>query len=284
MEAPGRAGVARRHVGINARLIVSLLVVGLTPLVLVGAVSAYRAYVTLAAEAGNRMQVAAVEAGEKIDRNLFERYGDVQAFAANPLARGTDEEATEVLNTFTDIYGIYDLMLIVELDGTIKAVNTVDGSGAPIDSAGLVGRSVASEEWFQVVSSGETPPGGTYYTDVERSEVVAEVYGDQRLTLPFSAPIHDETGQMVAVWHNAASFQRVVSDIMGATRAELRARGIESVESQVLRRDGVVIDDSLGSGVLSFNPVDAGQEAARLATGGDGGEGYTREVGVRLVS
>ena len=168
----------------NAKLLVAVLVLSIAPVVVVGYLSVQNSNDALADAAGRRLEVAAIEAGDKIDRNLFERYGDVQAFAANPLALGTPEERAGVIDFLTKTYGIYDLMLVVDLDGTVIGANTVDGFGEPLDTSALIGRDVSDQDWFQVVATGNTPDGGTYYTDVERNAIVTDLYGDERLTLP----------------------------------------------------------------------------------------------------
>ena len=45
-------------------------------------------------------------------------------------------------------YGIYDLMLVADLDGKIIAANTVDSTGKLLDTSRLIGRSVKGEAWF----------------------------------------------------------------------------------------------------------------------------------------
>jgi methyl-accepting chemotaxis protein len=263
--------------GLNAKLIGAFLAVGLLPILVIGVFATARVGDALTAEAENRMEIAALEAGDVIDRNLFERYGDVQAFAANPLAQGTFEEATGIIDFLTTTYGIYDLMVVADLNGRIKAVNTIDGTGQPVDTAGLVGRSVRNEEWFQVVASGATPDGGTYYTDVEQNGLIDEIYGDGRLTLPFTAPIYDSTGSMVGVWHNQASFDGIAIPILDEVRKDLRAGGATTVQAQILRADGLVIEDDNPANVFSQNLNTVGLEAARLATAADGGHGSVQE-------
>ncbi|MEZ5411875.1 MAG: hypothetical protein R2761_27825 [Acidimicrobiales bacterium] len=217
---------------LQGRLVAAFLVIGLAPVVVVGWLAVGQARQTLVDAAGERMQVAAANAGDTIDRNLFERYGDVQAFAANPKARGTGAEATEMADFFTHTYTIYDLMLVVGLDGRIKAANTVDHTGMPVPTARLVGTDVSDQAWFQTVAGGGTPEGGTLYSSAERNPLVNAVYGDDRITLPFTAPIFDPDGKMVGIWHNDASFDRIVGEIMSGTRDDLLRSGVSSVQTK----------------------------------------------------
>src|SRR4028118_654881 len=69
---------------------------------------------------------------EKVDRNFYERFGDVQAYAVNHLAVETalndsvSAQAQSFINTMTRYYVLYDLMMIVNNKGEVIACNTVD--------------------------------------------------------------------------------------------------------------------------------------------------------------
>ncbi len=264
--------------GLNAKLIGAFLLVGVVPILLIGFYATSRASSALTEGAAHRMEIAAIETGDVIDRNLFERYGDVQAFAANPLAMGTPEEATGIIDFLTVTYGVYDLMVVTDLNGRVLAANTVDAYGEPLDTRSLIGRNVRNEEWFKVVASGATPPGGTYYTDVEQNALVNEVYGDDRITLPFTAPIYDAAGTMVGVWHNQASFHGIAVPIIDEVKAELRTAGVTTVVAQILRDDGLVIEDDDPSHIFSQNLNEIGLEAARLASAGSAAHGFVQEA------
>ncbi len=263
---------------LNTKLLAVFLIVGILPLLVIGWFAVSRATTALASASGETLEVAAIDSGDAVDRNLFERYGDVQAFAANPKALGSQADATEIADFLTATYGIYDLMLIVGLDGKVLAVNTIDGSGNPIDTMSLIGRDVSNTDWFQVISSGSTPDGGTYYTDAEVNPLVTEIYGEELVTLPFSAPIFDDAGRMVAIWHNDASFERVVTDIMDQMRAEMVEAGVSTVDVELLRSDGLVLDSVRPEDEFTVNLAEEGLEAAEIMRGQSHIFGYTREV------
>ncbi len=267
----------KRFSGLNTKLLVSFLALSLTPPLVLGWYSLRASSSQLDEAAGKRLQVAAVTDGDLIDRNLFERYGDVQAFAANPDALGSGAARQDLVDFLTVNYGIYDLMLIVDMDGTVLTANGVDGSGSSIDTSALRGTDVSNQDWFRVVAGGDTPAGGTYYTDAHQSELVESVYRESLLTLPFTAPIRDGAGEVVAVWHNEASFERIVSDIMESRRQSFAEQGMTSIETQVLRGDGLVLDDTDSGSVMESNLRTGGLEAARLATGSSGTSGYVSE-------
>ena len=76
-----------RRMPLGARLVAAFLVLGLAPLVAVGVVAYRSAQASHARDAGRSLEEVAYNAIDKLDRNLFERHGDVQAFALSDPAR-----------------------------------------------------------------------------------------------------------------------------------------------------------------------------------------------------
>ncbi|MEZ5281539.1 MAG: methyl-accepting chemotaxis protein [Acidimicrobiales bacterium] len=277
-EAKAGAGAAKKGgVGLNAKLIGAFIAMGLIPLAIVALMGLRTSSSALTDVTGDRLETAAVEAGDMIDRNLFERYGDVQAFAGHPYLLEDPVRATANADFLMANYGIYDLMIITDTEGKVFAANSVDWEGNPVNTADLVGRDMSGTDWFQAVMDGQTPPGTTYYTDVHLDATVREVYGEDRMTLPYTAPFRDpSTGEVIGVWHNEASFHRVVADIMEATRQKMIASGVTTVETHVLRADGLVLDDPNAENIMSENLPQQGSEAAALAI--SDGHGVTQEA------
>lgn len=110
---------------------------GVISLILIG-VSIYMINTSINAKV-NQLQVMAngqsAAVIEKIDRNFYERFGDVQAFAFNKLATemaSTDTvtfESQQFINTMISYYVLYDLMMVCDINGKVVAANTVDKAG-----------------------------------------------------------------------------------------------------------------------------------------------------------
>ena len=274
MSEPSRPSV--RGIGLKGRLILGFLLVGAIPFVMLGWYGYGRTVDVVVEGTGHRLQEAAVTSGDIIDRNLFGRFSDAQAFASNPSALGAPAQRERIITDFTTAYGVYDLMLVVDADGAVVGANEVDHTGAPVDTSSLIGRDVSAEDWF-TGAIGDDAPGGTWYGEAEISPLVTEVYGQERLGLGFSAPIYNQFGDVAGVWYNVASFDRVVVEVMADTRASFIEQGLESIETQVLRSDGLVLDDADATAVLSLNLVEAGLEAGAAATGERGDNGVVVE-------
>lgn len=253
----------KNHVhGLARYLLVILLLVGLVPLISVGFLAYQRSSQSLNAKTGSFLAAQAHEAIDKIDRNLFERYGDVQMIAFNPKALGDPAGVSNAADAYTKAYGFYDLMLAVDLDGRILASSTVTGDGRPINSEALRGFSVADTEWFRRTVSGAINHGQSYYSDAMYDPLIKLATGTLEPTLLFAAPIYAEDGRIVRVWANWVSFDRVVGEIMSNVRQQLLASGNAGIETQVLSHDGLVLEPAAGAENPPVNLLKNGSLAA----------------------
>jgi methyl-accepting chemotaxis protein len=248
---------------VKTKLTLAFMLLAALVVVSIGYLSYVRSHASLLRGTGEAMRTQAVDVADKIDRNLFERYGDVQAFAANPHALGTPEQVTAVANTATKLYGLYDLMIVADAEGKIIAANTVTGEGKPLDTAALLGRSVRGEPWFEKIVSGEVKSGETFYEDMQADKTVAELYKHRGLALNFSAPVTDDKGKVVRVWSNRASWDRIVGEIMTDALVASKARGEKTAEVQLLSSKGLLLYDANPAAVLSLNLATNGLRAAR---------------------
>ncbi len=249
---------------LRSKMLAVFLAMGLVPMAVVGIMEYNKSRATLVASAKAQLEASAEGMIDKIDRNLFERYGDVQAFAGNPLARGTTAQKTDAANFYTRTYGIYDLMILTDRTGRITAVNTVDPTGKPVNTASLVGRSVADAPWFEAIASGRLRTGETYIEDAHVDAMVKESVGGSGAVVTFSAPIRDAKGQVVGAWANQASIERIVGEIVRADAAELARMGSATVRASVITRDGLLVATDSGGGELTRNLLKDGWQSAAL--------------------
>jgi len=247
---------------------------GVLPMAAV-AVITLRSTENITDRAGDRLEGVAAGVMEKIDRNLFERYGDVQAFAANRAAletkdwyRQTDQSGlVRAMNTYVALYGVYYLTIMVDTEGRVVAVNSKDAAGKTIDTSALWGKSYKDAPWFKSVAAAQfstrlphAAPGndqatGTFVEDVHVDPDVKAAYpGDDGMTLGFSAPVRDASGKVVAYWTNRTRFS-VAEEVVKSTYADMKARGYPNTELNVMNGAGVFIID--------YDPGLTGAEAVR---------------------
>jgi GAF domain len=187
---------------------------------------------------------------EKIDRNFYERFGDVQAFAFNKLAKEavtTDslesDEMKSFINTMMSYYVLYDLMLLCNRDGKVVAVNTMDITGKAINTDFLVGKDFAKEEWFKACTSLKGPEGGAWYSDFIINKDVSAIYSRPGQGMAFAAPIKNNDGEIIGVWYNFANWQAVTSDIRKETEEAIK-KSIPEAFILITNAEGIVIDSN----------------------------------------
>ena len=156
---------------------------------------------------------------DKVDRNFYERFGDVQAFAFNKLAvqavkhDTTLAEVQTFINTMTAYYVLYDLMMICDLNGNVVAVNTTDKNGSALNTKHFMSLNFQKEEWFQACTAAPGPLGGAWYSDFMVNADVGKVYNTPGYGMAFAAPIRNNDGQIIGVWYNYASWNEVTEGI-----------------------------------------------------------------------
>ena len=290
----GTTGKTRRT-GLRNKLALLLLLFGVTPAVLLFAVFLFS---KAEFESGLAKPVAnlAVQINDVVDRSLFERYGDVQAFGLNTAALDArnyynpydGNTLVEAMNKYVAHYRIYKLMLLIDTGGEVIAVNTVDPDGNTLETTSLYGRSFAEATWFQDPIEGRFLTGsngltGTAVGHPYREPMLAELFGEEHdFVIPFAAPVKDKNGTVIGVWVNFADF-RLVEDILAQFYRTLEADGMGNAELTLLDEEGrVLVDyDPKGLGwtdyqrdfgvVRTLNLIEAGVTAAARAVTGERG-------------
>ena len=245
---------------------------GAVPIVALGYMS-WQTGEDMKAKVGKQFESAAVAVADKIDRNLFERYGDVQAFALNDAVQRTSQwyDSSElsviapIMDKYISTYGIYYLTLLVDTKGQLISVNYHDATGQPINYKFLFKKDFSKTRWFQALEKKEfttsTPfsaegnrgSTGTYIEDVHFDEDVKQAYpGDPGLTMGFSAPVYGPNGEVVAYWSNRAKFS-LVEEIVSDSYREIKANGYPGAEITLL--------DSVGKVIVDYDPMVHGKEA-----------------------
>ncbi|MFA5121324.1 methyl-accepting chemotaxis protein [Zavarzinia sp.] len=247
---------------------------------------------------------------DAVDRTLAERYGDAQAFALNTAAQDADNWGVadignpliEAMNGYVRNYGVYDLMLLVDTDGTVIGVNTKDATGQKIDTLGLLNKNFADRSWFKALSERRFLEGrdGLTGTVVEGPGFVPEVAavtGGDGYVLTFAASVMPAGGRTIAYWVNFANLG-FVDAMVGEFHKHLAQDGMTSAEFTILDGKGTVITDYAtapnggpyvrDTAVVGHrNLVTEGDAAARRAAAGESGAvledaaaGPARVVGV----
>ncbi|MBI1245157.1 MAG: HAMP domain-containing protein [Alphaproteobacteria bacterium] len=287
---------------IRVKLVALLLLFGLVPVAVVAAFFELERPV-LEDAAMDRLEDTAISVSDKIDRNLFERYGDVQAFLINTIvpdrtnwAKPSPENPLLVaIDGYMQAYGLYKMMVLVDPAGKVLAVNRTDPAGKPLDTASLYQQSFAGANWLKRALAEDYLKGtngltGTVVEPASPDATLAKLYKDDGWSIVFAAPLKDKDGKIIAVWANYADFG-LVEQIVGASQKIMAGNGLASAEITVIDSKGNVIVDydpaKLKNGVYArdpeivgkFNLASGGVAAAQLAI--KGGHGMSKSMHAR---
>jgi methyl-accepting chemotaxis protein len=283
-----------KNVNIAQKLVIILVIFGLVPAAGLFAVFEYSKE-SFKAITRQPFLESALSIGDTIDRNLFERYGDVQAFGLNTAVYDSanwknpseDNPLIGAMNGYMTGYGIYSLMLLLDTKGQVLAVNSVDAQGKPLATNALYSRNFSDMSWFKKALDGDFLKGingftGTAVGQADWNRTIAELYNSDGFVIPFSAPVKNKSGETIGVWVNFADFG-LVEDIFTEFYRHFADKGMKSAELTLLDPAGhILVDyDPAGQGrakysrdpnvIGKFNLVIKNVEAAARAVKGESG-------------
>lgn len=307
--------LSMKHWGIASKLVALFSLFGLIPMVAIGFI-AFNASKNMEANVGSEFETTAEMIADKIDRNLFERYGDVQAFGLNEVIlrqsnwglRPANNDISAAMNQYVTTYGIYYLTILVDTDGNPIAVNSVNAEGAPISTEALMTKNYGETPWFKALAAQQyttkmpySAPGndistGTYIEDLHLDPDVKAAYpADDGLTLGFSAPVYSEEGSIIAYWSNRTKFS-LVEEVFQETYQQLKADGYPGAELTLLDGQGRVIVDydpvkngtedvvhNLSDAILKLNLAEEGVAVAQEAVAGKTGYATAPHVRKKIM-
>lgn len=231
---------------IARKLALLCLAFGLVPVAIVATFILNRSTNTVRERTADRLREAAGHVADKIDRNLFERYGDVQAFGFNEVVRDSSQwyqtgsqhnRIADRMNAYVAAYGLYPITQFVDPAGRVIAVNDLDATGTSINTTALMSVSHANEPWLTACVSGQftrsmahsakgnTAATGTVIEAAHTNRAMATVFGDQaEQVIGFAAPVRGANGRTIGCWRNLASVS-LVRGILADAQSSLVAAG-----------------------------------------------------------
>ncbi len=180
---------------------------------------------------------------------LYERYGDVQAFAVNPILYSKDIKGIETaFDTYVNLYQIYQGIIFVANDGSIIATNTKGPDGKALNVSALKGKNFASETWFQAAMqeryTDDKDKGilGSYVGPVGLDPISEALTGLQEYGLHFATKVKDVQGKALGVLTTRSNLSWLDKDAAKISTT-LRNLGIKSIMLNVIDEKGTLIFD-----------------------------------------
>ncbi|WHH59362.1 methyl-accepting chemotaxis protein [Petroclostridium sp. X23] len=172
---------------------------------------------------------------DKIDRNLFERNCDVQAWATFGSIKKALEEpgpenyerATKLMKNILDIYEVYHNLLLLNIQGDVVAA---------AGDQELVGVNRGESQWFKVIKQEQK----VYVTDMYYSEDLG------KYTISYACPVRNDHGEMIGVFITFFNWEFIYDIIENAKIGE-------NGKIYVINKEGVVIGSNNHSDILKEN-------------------------------
>ncbi len=176
------------------------IALGLAPIALIGGFSYVQINTALVEQTAQAQKIRTKAIADKFNRFIFERNGDVEVLASQPIfadakvsAITSVESKNQLLNQYVASYKVYDSIAVFDLKG-----NTIAQSkGAPISNH-------LNRPYFQAVIK----TGKTFISDPDISKATG------KLSVHFVAPIKDlTTGQIIGVIRTRTPIESLIEPL-----------------------------------------------------------------------
>ncbi len=286
-----------KNLSFRAKLLGAIIAAGSVPLVILSGLNLKTAREVGVESISEELIADSSIVLDRVDRTLFERYGDVQAFGLNRVlsdsahwykAGSQENQIAKTFNNYASLYGMYGLIMAVDLEGKVMAVNDLSPAGKPIETQSIYAENFKNAAWFSAALKGEFLKSdqltGTVVQDVYVDEAMKRIYPEGGgLTLGFAAPFLDASGKVAGVVYNRVFFSLVEQFVVEVFREHHKHSG-QSPEFTLIDRQGRVLmdfDPTRTGGSLEIkrdmnvlfklNLVEQGNEAAKLGVAGQEG-------------
>lgn len=175
-----------KQMSLRNKVIVFALTLGTLPVIVCGGMAYYLTNNNIMNSEIKSQESSAVSLSSKVNRFLFERYGDIQVISNLPILSNpkqtagiTPEAKQKLLNKYIDVYKVYDSIAAFDLNGNV----ILQSSGSPLSNH-------KNRAYFQQVIQTGQPIISTAEKSTSTGEVV----------IHFAAPVKDvDTGKIIAV-------------------------------------------------------------------------------------
>jgi methyl-accepting chemotaxis protein PixJ len=185
-----------RNLSLKTKATLIATILGMAPIAAIGTLSYLQINNALKEQTAHDQKVRATQIADKFNRFIFERNGDVETLAAQPIFADTKlavatpaEDKTKLLDQYITSYQIYDSIAFFDLKG-----NPI------VQSKGAALANHADRKYFQEVLK----TGKTVISEPEKSKSTG------KMVLHFAAPVKDAaTGQIIGIMRTRAPIDRL---------------------------------------------------------------------------
>ena len=209
-----------------------------------------------------QLVTTAIKLGNAITAQLYERYGDAQAFAINRSITTLNKEMiVEDLDNYIKLYGIYDLILVIDKHGKLVAASSTELSETATEQAAALQETVAAVDEISAMVE-RNAEAAKKSKDVLQSSREAATKGLEKVTA------------MIQAIEEIDRSNDAISTQMAESNTQLFE--ITKLIKDISNKTAVINEIVFQTKLLSFN---ASVEAARAGEAGKGFAVVAEEVG-----
>lgn len=220
-----------RKLPLQTKAIIFAIALGTLPVLSIGAVAYYFANRSIIRDVMQYQKSYVVELADKVNRFMFERYGDIQAIAALAILADprvssivSQQQKEETLNRYLKIYQVYDNIAVFDREGKLF-----------LQSRGETIQNVKNKVYFQQVIATEA----AFISLPEYSP------STQEWVIYLAAPVKDVlTGQIIAVVRSRLPVKYL--------KERIKILGNENLKSHLI--------DASGKIFVTYDSKDIGRE------------------------
>jgi signal transduction histidine kinase len=167
----------------------------------------------------------ASDLADKINLLLDERSKDLHIWVEEPVTRELlgrpleaprRAEAERLLDTFCREKQVYDLLLVADIQGGVRATNTVTRDGSPLPQAvrdRIAARDLRQEHWFTEAAAGRFTAVDWHISPLLHDPRDAPSSNPADYAVGFAGPVRNTEGRIVGVCYNLMSWT-FIQDIL----------------------------------------------------------------------
>jgi signal transduction histidine kinase len=217
----------------------------------------------------------ASDLADKINLLLAERRKDLRIWVEEPVTRdllsrpvdaGRRAEAEALLNTFCREKQVYDLLLLADIAGNVRATNTVQRTGDALPPGRLerlLAQDLRHQRWFMEAAEGRFNAVDWHVSPLLHDVAATPPDDPAVYAVGFAGPVRDRAGKIVGVWYNLMNWSFIQVDILDQVKTyfkTLQSPGsYQSGYAWLWKQDGDTIiahkERSLYGRTVSGDPV-----------------------------
>lgn len=192
--------------------------------------------------------------GVTLDRTLESEVLQTNLMASNSIfwainnwgLEATGNQISLILNQAIQNAPSSQLILFVDMNGIVQAVNNVDGQGTVLQSQGLIGQNFSSYAWFnQVLENGQTVVGQP--AALPFLDAIYGIEGTSSITI--AAPIFGPIGEQIGTLVRYINFGSVLAPLTESFES-LRHQGFNLIQFS--------INDANGKNLMTYGDIEQG--------------------------